>query len=588
MKQFFKMMFASALGVLLASGIILLISFFILIGIITSLSSSSDYQPKPNTVFKLSLNGTIADNAEENPLSLLLGEKSNTLSLKDILSAIEAAKYNSHIQGIYLEGGLLITGTSNLDAIRRALEDFRESGKFVIAYADYYTQGAYYLCSVADRIYVNPLGGVALSGLSSQTTFYKGLLNKIGVDVLVFKVGTFKGAVEPFMLSELSEENRRQIRSYQEGIWGNVTSGIAQARNISVEDVNRFADEGLMMAGPEELVAFHLVDELRYKSEVEEYVRELAGQNGRKLTTAGLDKMKYIRKNSSKSTNQIAVLYAEGEIMTEDLSSFYSTTQIISERIADELIKLKNNDEVKAVVFRVNSPGGSAFISEQIWHQVNEMKKVKPIVVSMGNTAASGGYYISCAADKIIAEANTLTGSIGVFGLFPNATGLYGKLDLTTDAVKTNRYADIGDLSRPMREDEQALIQASVERTYDIFLTRCAEGRQMTNEQIDAIGQGRVWTGEQALAIGLVDELGGLETAVHSAAGLANLDHYQITHISGSPDFFKDLLGKQLAEVKLSIVKETLGTEFEHYQTLKMIQSNMGIQARLPYELSPL
>ncbi|MCD7975857.1 MAG: signal peptide peptidase SppA [Tannerellaceae bacterium] len=588
MKQFFKMMFASAFGVLLASGIMLIISFVVLIGFISSLSSSSEYNPKPNTVFKLTLEGTIADNAEENPLSILLGEKNYTLSLRDILAAIEAAKYNPHIQGIYLEGGFLSTGTSNIDAIRRAIIDFKESGKFVIAYADYYTQGAYYLCSVADEIYMNPSGTLALAGLSSQTTFYKGLLNKIGVEMLVFKVGTFKGAVEPFMLNKLSEENRLQIMSYQQSIWGNVTAGISQARNIPVEEINRFADEGYMIADPEKAVTFRLVDELRYKSEVEEYVKGRAGQRDKKLLTAGMDKMKYIRQQTNRSREQIAVLYAEGEIMPEEMTSIYGNSQIISERVANELIKLKNDENVKAVVFRVNSPGGSAFIAEQIWHQVQEIKKVKPIVVSMGNTAASGGYYISCAADIIVAEPNTLTGSIGVFGLLPNATGLYDKLDLTTDVVKTNKYADIRDLSRPMREDEKALIQASIERTYDLFLTRCSEGRNMSKEQIDEIGQGRVWTGEQALAIGLVDELGGMETAISTAAVLANLDDYKVTHISGSTDFFKDLWEKQLTEIKMSAVKEVLGNEYEHYQTVKSIQSNIGVLARLPYEISSL
>ena len=406
--------------------------------------------------------------------------------------------------------------------------------------------------------------------------------------MMIFKVGTYKGAVEPFMLDKLSDANREQIQSYMGSIWENVTNGIAEARNIPVTDINNFANLGYAFAAAEKTVECGLVDELKYRTETEEFVKELAGQSDKRLQTADISKIKSIKTIDREKPNRIAILYAEGEIQPELPSSPYDTEQAITEKVANELIKLKNDENVKAVVFRVNSPGGSAFVSEQIWHQVVELKKVKPIVVSMGDVAASGGYYISCAASKIIAEPNTLTGSIGIFGIFPNVTGLFNKLSLTTDIVKTNTYADLGDMSRPMREDEKVLIQSFVERGYDTFLTRCANGRDMSKEAINEIGQGRVWTGEQAKERGLVDDLGGIDKAIETAATLADLSDYSLTYVSGSKDFWKEFIEKQLGEVKVSIVKNVLGNEYEYFKTLNNIKSTTGIQARLPYDVKPL
>ena len=406
--------------------------------------------------------------------------------------------------------------------------------------------------------------------------------------MMIFKVGTYKGAVEPFMLDKLSDANREQIQSYMGSIWENVTTGIAEARNIPVIDINNFANEGYAFAAAEKAVECGLIDELKYRTEAEEYIKELAGQSDKRLQTADISKIKSIKTIDREKTDRIAILYAEGEIKPEQPSSPYNAEQAITEKVANELIKLKNDENVKAVVFRVNSPGGSAFVSEQIWRQVVELKKVKPIVVSMGDVAASGGYYISCAASKIVAEPNTLTGSIGIFGIFPNVTGLFNKLSLTTDIVKTNTYADLGDMSRPMREDEKVLIQSFVERGYDPFLTRCADGRDMSKEAINEIGQGRVWTGEQAKERGLVDELGGIDKAIETAATLADLSDYSLTYVSGSKDFWKEFIEKQLGEVKVSIVKNVLGNEYEYFKTLNNIKSTTGIQARLPYDVKPL
>lgn len=588
MKQFFKMMFASALGVFVAAGVMMMIALFVAIVIVSSIGSRPAYTPKPNTVFKIRLDGVLSDYVSDNPISLLMGDGENRMALNDLLSSIRKAKESNHINGIYLESGNLATGSASLKEIREALKDFKESGKFVVAYADNYSQGNYYLCSVADKVFLNPQGMLGLVGLASQTMFYKGLLDKIGVEMQIFKVGTYKGAVEPFMLEKLSEANRRQIQSYLQSVWQTLTEGITASRRIPLADVNHFVDEGLCFSPPGKAVECGLVDELKYRPEAEKYVRELAGQTGEKLQTADLNQLKSMPSATKERKEKIAILYAEGEIMPDTPASPYDMDQRITEKMAAELIKLKNNEEVKAVVFRVNSPGGSAFVSEQIWRQVVELKSVKPIVVSMGNVAASGGYYISCGANKIIAEPNTLTGSIGIFGIFPNVSGLLHKLALSTDIVKTNTFADLGDMSRPMTADEKTLLQGYVERGYETFLDRCAKGRGMPPEAINAVGQGRVWTGQQALEKGLVDELGGIDTAIRTAAELAGLSAYSILEVSGSKDFLKDFLEKQWGEARLAVVKQALGGEYDYFRTIQRAKSAAGIQARLPFDVAPL
>ena len=592
MKQFFKMMFASTLGFFVGLMLAGMIAIVFMIGMVAGLGSNSQavYTPKAeNSVFKIAFEGDIRESAEENPFTNLLTGREPDLSLRDLLKSIHHAKEQESVRGIYLDMGVFSGGTASLDAVRRALMDFKESGKFIVAYADNYTQGGYYLASVADKIYLNPQGILGLTGLSSRTMFYKGLLQKIGVEMMVFKVGTYKGAVEPFIADKLSDANREQITSYQNSIWGNITKGIAKCRNITVEDVNRFADEGAFFASPEKAVEYKLIDELKYRSEVEKYLIEQSGQTGDKLKTVGLSNMKNVKKTEREYRNKIAIVYAEGEIMQQVISSPYSGNfPCISEKINDDLRKLADNKDVKAVVLRINSPGGSAYTSEQIWKQVYELKKKKPVVVSMGSVAASGGYYIASGASKIIAEPNTLTGSIGIFGMFPNTAGLFNKLALTTDIVKTNRYADFGDPARPMTDDEKALIQGYIERGYDTFLTRCSEGRGVSKADIDSIGQGRVWTGEQALKIGLVDELGGIERAVELAGELAEIYNYNIMEVSTDHDFLKELLEKQIEVVKQSVMKDMLGDEYEHFRTLQKVKATYGIQARIPYDLKPL
>ncbi len=587
MKQFFKMMFASIFGTFVAIGLFFMVSFFILIGIAGSLGAPAAYYPGPDTVYKIKLEGSLMDNINENPFALLLNDSEQQLSLTALLESIEAAKTNDHIKGIYLEAGSLSTGSANLQALRCALLDFKESGKFIVSYADSYSQGCYYLCSVADKVFLNPAGMLGITGIASQTLFYKGLMDKVGVRMEIFKVGTYKGAVEPFMLDKLSDANREQIQSYASSIWNTLATGMAESRKLTTEDVNAFANEGLIYGSVETAVARGFVDELKYRAEVESYVKELAGQTGDKLVTASVENMKNIRKAENKQADQIAVLYAEGEIM-EESASVYDTDMRITGKLAEELIRLKDNNDVKAVVLRVNSPGGSGYVSEQIWRQVVELKKIKPVVVSMGSVAASGGYYISCAADKIVAESNTLTGSIGVFATIPTAGETMKKVGVSADVVKTNTFADLGDMSRAFNDNEKALLQGYVERFYDLFLTRCADGRGMTKEEIDTIGQGRVWTGEQAKERGLVDELGGIDTAVQVAAELAGLTDYAIMPVSGSKDKWTEFLEKQLGYVKTSLVKEILGQDIEYVKYVQVLRSSSGIQARLPYDVKPM
>ena len=586
MKQFFKMMFASTLGFILASIIVSAILFVTMIGMVAGLSKSSAAAVGPKageSVFKITLAGEIPETTPESPFSALVSGNDEALSMHDLVAAIRNAKEQETVKGIYLDLGAFSSGVVTLDAVRRALADFKESGKFVVAYADRYTQGGYYLASIADKVFLNPEGMLSLNGLSSQTTFVKGALEKIGVEMMIFRVGTYKGAVEQFMTDKLSDANREQITAYQRTIWGNITRSIAKSRKITADDVNRFADEGGALLDARKAVAYKLVDELKYRREVEQYLMDRAGQKGDKLKATSVAALKGAKKKEKEYRNKIAVVYAEGEIVESLAGGFSAGEAAITERLNDDLKKLEGDDDVKAVVLRVNSPGGSAYVSEQIWKAVSDLKKKKPVIVSMGSVAASGGYYISACASKIVAEPNTITGSIGIFGIFPNATGLYKKVALTTDVVKTNRYADMLDPSRPMTEDEKALMQAFVNRGYETFLTRCADGRGKSKADIDSIAQGRVWTGEQALKIGLVDELGGLERAIELAGEQAKIINYNVIEVTSKRDFLRDLLEKQVGRIKMSILKDALGEDYEYVKALRTAHPTYGVQARMLY-----
>lgn len=582
MKEFFKSLLASILGCSIVLGICFLIFFIVL----AAMSAKESYTLKDNTVLTLKLEGILSERVEEeNPLLAMLNQNSEPqIGLDDIVSSIKKAKENDKIKGIYINAGAFSASSASLKEMRDQLVDFKESGKFIVAYSDVYTQGCYYLSSVADKLIMNPEGHLDLHGLSASPMFYKGLLDKIGIEMQIFKVGTFKSAVEPFMLDKMSDANREQVSSYIGDMWSTITSEISASRNISVEKLNVITDSLALFKKSEVCVQDGLVDTLMYETGVREYLKTLLTgvEKAKDVRLASVKDMTTVPfENKSKSKDIIAILYAEGSITDGS-----GTDGITSKRFVKELEKLKDNDKVKAVVFRVNSPGGSAYASEQIWKAVTDLKEKKPVVVSMGDYAASGGYYISCNASKIIAQPNTLTGSIGIFGMFPNVEGLTKKVGLTFDNVKTNAHADFGDLTRPMRDDEKAILQNYIERGYDLFLTRCSDGRGIDKNSLDSIAQGRVWTGNQALKIGLVDELGGIDKAIEEAAKLANLEDYSLNSFPKKRDFFESFLSDQKEELTTRAMKEYLGSDYQLFKTIKEIKEQDFIQARMPYDIN--
>lgn len=581
MKEFIKYTLASFLGIILAGCVFLLLGIAATIGIIASTYSETTVQP--SSVLMLDLQGTLHERVQENPLLELLGEDYQAQGLDDILHSIRSAKHNSHIRGIYLQAGTMEAPLASLEEIRDALKDFQENGKFVVAYGDQYSQGMYYLASIADKVIVNPQGSISWHGLASQPIFYKDLLKKVGIEMQIFKVGTYKAAVEPFIATEMSDANRKQITDYLHSIWGHWLENVSASRQIPADVLNKYAEEMLDLKEAEEYISCGLADTLLYKDGVLAYLKEMTGCSPtEKLNTLSPKDLATSALDLPSSTSSIAVYYAFGEI-----DSGTSTDEgIHSEKVITDLRKLREDESIKAVVLRVNSPGGSAYGSEQIWREVALLKARKPVIVSMGDYAASGGYYISCAANCIVAQPTTLTGSIGIFGMFPNAEELLtDKLDLHFDMVKTHFFADMGDLTRPLNNAEKNAIQDHVNRGYQLFLKRCADGRDMDMESLEKIAEGRVWTGADAKELGLVDELGGLDKALSIAAQEAGLFAYDTIHLPLKNDLFTVLMNEFQQGYIGSKFLESLGNHYDYARFLRGLKHADRIQARMPFDL---
>lgn len=587
MKDFLKYTLASIVGLLACTIIVSIISIIAVVGI--AASSETATVVNENSIFKLNLKGEVTERMIDNPFAALMNEEQTALGLNDILTSIQKAADNEFIKGIYLEAGGIVADPACTDEIRNALLRFKETGKFVVAYGGSYTESDYYICSVADKVILNPQGMVDWHGVASQTIYFKDLLAQLGIEMEVFKVGTYKSAVEPYTSTKMSEENREQITAYTSSIWNNMVKGVSESRGITPEKLNECADRYMAFASPEETLAEGLVDTLLYMDETKDYLKQLMNiDEDESLHVLSLNEVKNIQKNVplDKSGNIIAMYYAEGQIVDAPSTGMNTTPEIVGEKMCTDLRKLRDDETVKAVVLRVNSPGGSAFASEQIWNEVVKLKEKKPVIVSMGGYAASGGYYISCAADTIIAQPSTLTGSIGIFGMFPNPHKLItDKLKLNVETVKSNKHADFGSMARPFSADERTIMQGYINRGYALFTKRCADGRQMSIADIEAIAQGRVWTGEMAKELGLVDMLGDIELAKTIAAEKAGIESYTLISYpkeAGAFDMFLNQAKESYIETRIAKVAGQFKHELNLIYNLEQMNS---LQARMPFEV---
>ena len=586
MKEFFKYVLATVTGIILIGIIMGILAVISLVGLAASSASTTNVED--NSVFVLTLSGTLDERAAEDPLATLTGEVSENIGLDKLLNAIKKAKDKEEIKGIYIEAGLFSSDTpASTHAIREALLDFKKSGKWIVAYADTYEQSTYYICSVADKIFLNPDGMIDWHGLASTPYFVKDLLAKFGVKYQLCKVGKYKSAPEMMTADGMSEPNREQVTAYINGIWEVMLKDVSDSRKIPVDSLNAYADRFVALAEPEDYVKMKMVDKLIYTDEVKGEVKKMLKIDEKddinQLTLADMEGVKG-KKNEGE---QIAVYYAYGEIVDSETGSVMDTEHnIVANTVCKDLEKLMNDDNVKAVVLRVNSPGGSAYASEQIWRAVTNLKAKKPVVVSMGGYAASGGYYISCAANYIVSEPTTITGSIGIFGMFPDFSGLLtDKLGVKFDEVKTNKHAAFGTVARPFNAEEMALLEQYIGRGYNLFRKRVADGRQQSIEQIEEIAQGRVWLGNDALKIKLVDEIGGLDKAIAKAASLAKVSQYHATSYPEEQSWWSNLLDQATSKNNYldEQLQATLGEYYEPFKFVKNMNRQSAIQARLPY-----
>ncbi len=589
MKDFLKFMFASMLGFLIMS----IILFFVFMGMITSFANMMQKQQTEvadNSLLKIELNTPILDRAPKGPFTnfdFTSMQPKKSLGLNDILNNLDKAARDPKIKGIYMDVTILQAGTATIEEIRDALLKFKESGKFIIAYADAYSQGAYYLASVADNVYLNPEGMIDFKGLSAQLTFFKGTLDKLDVDMQIIRHGKYKSAVEPFMRKDMSDANREQMMALVNGIWNRLLKDISDSRNIPVEELNTIAD-GLLLQKPEDAVKMRLVDGLKYKDEIlAELRRKLGIGDNDRIEAVSMPNYTYAADPSKERPdrkNRVAVIYALGEIITGEGSD-----EIIgSDRISAAIRDARLDDHVKAIVMRVNSPGGSALASDVILREVKLAAQEKPFVVSMGDVAASGGYYISCGADKIFADPSTITGSIGVLGMIPNLEEtMKDLLGVTFDYAETNANSNFMTTFRPLTEYQHNVIKGYIENTYDTFVTHVSEGRDMSWEQVNDIGQGRVWVGSDALNIHLIDQFGGLTDAVDAAVEMAGLETYTIKELPVQKDPVQELVNELLgnASIQTQIQKELGAENYRLFQYLKYWQDAKGVQARLPFNI---
>lgn len=592
MKDFWKMFLAALLAIIVGSIVTGLLSFLFFIftmaqiASFSSLQGESEYVVPNHSVLRLDFT-EVKEVTYRNPWDSYLNDSGNgqAVSLTQLLNAIDNAKKNPKIDGIYLTASAPVAGMASLSEIRQRLLDFRKSGKFVVAYADNYAQAGYYLASAADELYLNPQGAVDLHGIASTTLFYKQTLAKLGVEMNVFKVGTYKGAVEPYTNTQLSDANREQMNSFTQALWSEILKDISVSRNIEATALNAMVDEAPLFYTAKEYMQNKLVDTVLYSREMKGVLNSYLDQDEDEsisfVSVGEMNRARAISRNRS-IDGLVKVIYAEGNIIDgDDGVSGYGN---ITRTLAGKLIRVAEDDDIDAVVMRVNSPGGSAFVSDVIWDAVEYVKSRKPIVISMGDYAASGGYYISCAANYIYAEPGTITGSIGIFGMFPSFAGTAEKIALTYDGVKTNQYADLGNALRPLTDGEKALFQKMVEQGYDTFITRVANGRNLSKAMVDSIGQGRVWTGEQALERKLVDAMGGLDDAIVKAAALAKMTNYKVVYNDRAELSWK----KMLRSFGISTTRATLNEfftneEIEAVRRARLLRSMTGAQAIIPY-----
>lgn len=584
MKDFFKNVFATFVGLFLFVLVTLLLGFVCIFGMV--LSSESTTEIKNNSVLVINLSGPLNERTEENVITKFVGKTANETSLEDVLSGIKKAKADKNIKGIYLEAGVFVPNSyAALQEIRDALIDFKKSNKWIVAYGDSYTQGTYYLASVANDVYLNPQGMLDWHGLSTQRIYLKDMLAKFGVKVQVSKVGTYKSATEMFTGDKMSDADRQQTSAYLNGIWKYLLKGVGESRNIPIAKLNEYADSVITFANPADYLKMKLIDKLLYTDQVRNEIKKRLGiASGDDINQVSLADLKTVK--ADKNGNEIAVYYAYGDIVDAPVSgTSLSQHNIVGKDVCKDLKELMDDDDVKAVVVRVNSGGGSAFASEQMWHQIMELKKVKPVVVSMGGYAASGGYYMSVPANWIVAEPTTVTGSIGIFGMFPDFSGLASeKLGIKFDEVKTNKNGTFLSPMRPLTPDEMRMLQVYIDRGYNTFKDRVAQGRKLTMQQVETIAQGHVYTGEDALKIKLVDELGGLDKAVLKAVQLAKIKDYYTKNYPAPVNWLDQIFGDYVQDNYLSEqLHSSLGMLYQPFSILRTLNQQSAIQARIPY-----